>query len=183
MTRIVSKANREYPWYLRFLFYLQKKKYGSLLEPVLLWGRTPRVFLGFLMMQKALNRKQSPLDSALRALITIRVSQINQCAFCIDMNSALLLQRGGAEEKIGQLALFRQSSLFTDREKVALEYAEAVTQSSTQVNEALFQRLKVHFEDDALVELTALIAFQNLSSKFNASLDVAEFGFCNLLSK
>lgn len=181
MSRIAPKLNSTYTWYLKLLFYLQKKKYGALLEPVLLWGRTPRVFLGFLAMQKALNRKRSPLHPQLRALITIRVSQINQCPFCIDMNSSLLLQRGGSEEKILNLSLFRQSSCFTEPEKTALEYAEVVTQSSNNVNDELFQRLKTHFEEDAIIELTALIAFQNLSSKFNSALNAAEFGFCKTL--
>lgn len=183
MPRIVPKLNNDYPWYLKLLFYLQKKKYGAVLEPVFLWGRTPRVFLGFLFMQNALNRKKSPLDPLLRALVTIKVSQLNQCAFCIDMNSALLLQKGGSEEKILDLPLFRKSALFTETEKIALEYAEVVTLSSNQVTDELFQRLKAHFDEDAIIELTALIALQNLSSKFNSALDAAPFGFCNISHK
>ncbi|MCF7852516.1 MAG: carboxymuconolactone decarboxylase family protein [Simkaniaceae bacterium] len=183
MSRITPKAKNTYPWYLKLLFYLQKKKYGAILEPVLLWGRTPRVFLGFLLMQKSLNRKNSPLPPDLRALVTIRISQINQCAFCIDMNSSLLLQRGGREEQILNLSLFQQSSLFTESEKVALEYAEVVTQSPNKVNDELFQKLKAHFEEDAIVELTALIAFQSLSSQFNSALDASEFGFCKTFKK
>jgi len=162
---------------------MQKKKYGSPLEPVLLWGRTPRVFLSFLFMQKALNRKKSPLHPLLRALVTIKVSQINQCAFCIDMNSALLLQKGGSQDKITNLAAFQKSSLFNESEKVALEYTEAVTQASSKVSDELFQRLKTHYSPDAIVELTALIAFQNLSSKFNTALDAEAFGFCSIASE
>jgi len=178
MSRIAPKPIRDYPWYLRIFFHLQKKKFGSLLEPVLLWARTPNVFLGFMMMQKALNRKKSPLHPVLRALVTIKVSQINQCSFCIDMNSALLLQRGGSEDKILSLSRFRESVIFTENEKAALEYAEAMTRSSDKVSDELFQRLHNHFDDDTIVELTALIAFQNLSSKFNSALDAAPFGFC-----
>lgn len=180
MTRISSKPVRAYPWYLRVLFYFQKRKYGAVLEPVLLWGRTPRVFLGFLFMQKALNRKKSPLDPALRALVTVKVSQINQCSFCVDMNSALLLQRGGSEEKIHALFQFQQSSLFSEGEKTILDYAEAMTRSTGKVSDELFQRLQKHYSEDAIVELTALIAYQNLSSKFNSALDAEAFGFCNL---
>lgn len=96
------------------------------------------------------------------------------------MNSALLLQQGGSQDKILDLAQFRQSPLFTEDEKAALEYAEVVTQSSNKVADELFGRLKSHFQDDAIIELTALIAFQNLSSKFNAALDAASFGFCHI---
>ena len=178
MSRIPPKTPEKYPWYLRLLFRSQKKKHGAPLEPVLLWGRTPKVFFGFLWMQNALNRKRSPLDPILRALITVRVSQINHCAFCVDMNSFLLIQRGGSEDKIEDLSRIQESTRFTDSEKAALEYTETITLSTTQVTDDLFERLRKYFNDDAIVELTALIATQNLSSKFNAALDAAPSGFC-----
>jgi len=68
------------------------------------------------------------------------------------------------------LDVWQQSALFNNRERVALEYAEAVTLRSDAIDEHLMERLKGHFDDDAIIELTALIAFQNLSSKFNSSL-------------
>jgi alkylhydroperoxidase family enzyme len=61
---------------------------------------------------------------------------------------------------------------------VALEYAEAMTETSRKVTDELFDRLHAAFDDDAIVELTGLIAFQNLSSKFNSALDVPAQGFC-----
>jgi alkylhydroperoxidase family enzyme len=70
--------------------------------------------------------------------------------------------------------------LFSEREWAALDYAEAVTRSDIQVEEGQFERLRAHFDDDAIVELTGLIAFQNLSSKFNSTLAVPPQGFCRL---
>jgi alkylhydroperoxidase family enzyme len=75
-------------------------------------------------------------------------------------------------------AAWRESDRYDERERVALEYAEAVTRSDLAVDDALMGRVKRHFDDDAVVELTALIAFQNLSSKFNAALGVPPQGFC-----
>jgi alkylhydroperoxidase family enzyme len=63
---------------------------------------------------------------------------------------------------------------------VALEYAEAVTGRSDAIDEGLMEQLKRYFDDDAIVELTALIAFQNPSSKFNSALGVLLQGFCSL---
>jgi alkylhydroperoxidase family enzyme len=63
---------------------------------------------------------------------------------------------------------------------LALEYAEAMTITSRGIDESLRARLKQQWDDEAVVELTALIAFQNLSSKFNAALDVPSQGFCLL---
>jgi alkylhydroperoxidase family enzyme len=82
--------------------------------------------------------------------------------------------------KIEALREWQESPLFDQIERVALEYTEVVTHSELRVDDRLMARVKEHFDDDALVELTGLIAFQNLSSKFNDALNVAPQGFCHL---
>ena len=110
----------------------------------------------------------------------MRVSQLNGCRFCVDINSATLLKRGVAFAKVEALGAWQQSDLFSESERIALEYAEAVTLHSGDIQESLMQRLKKHFTEDATIELTALIAFQNLSSKFNSALGVPPQGFCRI---
>jgi AhpD family alkylhydroperoxidase len=127
-----------------------------------------------------IDRRSSPIDPTLRSLITVRVSQLNGCHFCIDINSATLLKRGVAPDKVEALNEWQTSSHFTDCERVCLEYAEAVTLRSNAIGERLAEQLKKHFDDDGIVELTALIAFQNLSSKFNSALGVPPQGFRRL---
>ncbi|HZL68273.1 MAG TPA: carboxymuconolactone decarboxylase family protein, partial [Candidatus Limnocylindrales bacterium] len=117
---------------------------------------------------------------ALRSLVTVRVSQINHCAFCVDINSATLANRGVSMKKIGAISNWRDNAIFEPEECLALEYAEAMTITSLEADENLRVRLKQQWDDEAIVELTALIAFQNLSSKFNAALDVPPQGFCPL---
>ena len=176
--RVAEKALPDYPWYVRVLLRLQRRKYGEVLKPGLLWGRSPRVFLAMAGLYGAIDRKGSPLDPVLRSLVTVRVSQMNGCRFCVDINSATLAQRAGSPEKVRALADWRRSEIMDERERVALEYAEAVTATGVLVSDELFARLRRHFDDDAIVELTALIAFQNLSSKFNSALSVPAQGFC-----
>ena len=72
------------------------------------------------------------------------------------------------------------SNLFNERERAALEYAEAITFSDLEVTDDVLTRVRQQFDDDATVDLTALIAFQNMSSKFNAALDVPPQGFCRV---
>ena len=174
------KPIKEYPWLIRLFFWNQKRRYGEVLEPGMLWGRSPSVFATLALLYGALERKRSPLSPVLRSLITVRVSQINHCEFCVDINSATLVKRGVPEEKIEALWEWQKSPLFNPIERVALEYAEAVTHSELTVDDDLVARVKQHFDDDGMVELTGLIAFQNLSSKFNAALNVAPQGFCRL---
>jgi len=83
-------------------------------------------------------------------------------------------------EKIGAISNLRDNAIFEAEECLALEYAEAMTIATRGVDENLRVRLKQQWDDKTIVELTALIAFQNLSSKFNAALDVPSQGFCLL---
>ncbi|MCL4315289.1 MAG: carboxymuconolactone decarboxylase family protein [Gammaproteobacteria bacterium] len=179
MPFITTPAQHHFPWYVRLFFWNQRRKYGAVLEPAKLWGRSPRVFLGVATLYGALDRRASPIEPVLRSLVTVRVSQINWCRFCVDINSALVLKRGGDLERLAALERFEESALFSEREKAALAYAEAVTYSERQVTPGHLARLRRHFDDDAIIELTALVAFQNLSSKFNAALDVEPQGFCH----
>ena len=177
---IPVKPLKQYPFWLRPFFWNQQRKYGAVLDPGLLWGRVPTLFAAVALLYGAIDRKRSPIDQVLRSLVTVRVSQINWCHFCVDINSATLAARAGSMEKVERLEQWRESAIYTDKERVALEYAEAVTYSHQQISADLMARLKTFFSDDALVDLTGLIAFQNLSSKFNAALDVPAQGFCQL---
>lgn len=178
MAFVTAKPLGAYPAFIRIFFWNQKRKYGRVLDPGLLWGRSPWVFASLALLYGALDRRKSPLAPALRSLVTVRVSQINHCEFCVDINSATLQKRGVSDEKIDALADWRVSALFSDAEKLALDYAEAMTLN--RVDDALRARLKAAWPEDTIVELTGLIAFQNLSSKFNAALDVPAQGFCRL---
>lgn len=178
--RIAARSLDRYPFYLRPFFANQRRKYGAVLESALLWARSPKLFLGVALLYGAIDRNGSPIDPMLRSLLTVRISQINNCSFCIDLNSATLLKRGVPPDKVEALANWRASDLFDARERDALDYAEAMTWTDVSVDESLMARLRKHFDDDAIVELTALIAFQNLSSKFNTALGVPPQGFCPL---
>ena len=175
---ISAKPLSAYPWFIRLFFWKQQLTYGRVLDPGLLWGRSKWVFATVAMLYGALDRRSSPLSPALRALVTVRVSQINHCAFCVDINSATLQKRGVTDEKIDALGDWRDSPLFDNNEKLALEWAQAMTLNA--VDDALRARLKAAWSEDDIVELTGLVAFQNLSSKFNAALDVPAQGFCRL---
>ncbi len=180
MSNIATSTGQRFPWYVKIFFWNQKRKYGAVLEPARLWGRTPKVFAALALLYGALDRRSSPLEPALRTLITVRVSQINWCSFCVDINSATALKRDISTAKLLALAEYKSSGLFSDKEQAALDYAEVVTHTGQRPTERHFQRLRQYFDDDAIIELTGLIAFQNLSSKFNAALGVPAQGFCTL---
>ncbi|MGC8559846.1 MAG: carboxymuconolactone decarboxylase family protein [Phycisphaerae bacterium] len=180
MQTVHAKPISSYPLFIRLFFWKQKRKYGRVLEPGMIWGRSPKVFATVALLYGALDRRSSPLPPSLRSLVTVRVSQINHCAFCIDINSATLRKRGVSMEAVAAIEHWRDvdGKLFSDDERQALEYAEAMTLNT--VTDELRSRLKARWDDDTIVELTGLIAFQNLSSKFNAALDLPSQGFCRM---
>jgi alkylhydroperoxidase family enzyme len=83
---------------------------------------------------------------------------------------------GVPNEKIEALPDYATSPLFDEAERVALAYADAMTLSDRDVDDDLFARLRAHYDDDAIVELTATIAWENASSTFNRTLRVPSQG-------
>lgn len=166
------------PASLKPIAALQQKRFGAVLNPTRWWGRMPRLFWLVALFVGFLERKNARLSPALRALLMTRVSQICHCAFCIDANSLRLAERSGALDRVQAVSDWRHSALFSEEERAALAYAEAVTATPPQVDEAVKMQMKRHFTDDVISEMTALIAFQNLSARFNAALDVPAQGLC-----
>ena len=90
------------------------------------------------------------------------------------------MQTGASEDKIRQLPAWRDSALFSPMERDALEYAERITITGEKVTDELFARLRSHFSEAQIVELTAGVALENFRSKFNPALGIEAQGFCVL---
>ncbi len=90
------------------------------------------------------------------------------------------MHEGASEEKVRRVAEARTSDLFSARERVALEYAEAMTITGQKVTDELFARARGQFSEAEIVELAAAIALENFRSKFNVALGVESQGFCVL---
>ncbi|RJG48464.1 carboxymuconolactone decarboxylase family protein [Motilimonas pumila] len=178
--RVNVKPLKQYPFWLKPFFATQKKNYGQVLIPGMLWGRSPKLFAAVACLYGVINRRRSPITPVIRSLVTVKVSQINACHFCVDINSMTLAKRAGSEDKVLALHNWRHSDLFDDIERAVLAYTEAMTDTQQGVTDQHTKDLKAWFNDDELVELTGLIAFQNMSAKFNAALDVPSQGFCHL---
>ena len=97
----------------------------------------------------------------------------------MDINAARAAETTeGGLDKLGELLTWRDSKLFSEAERVALEYAERITYTDQKVDDAFFGRLKRHFNEAQIVELTAAVALENFRSKFNPTLGVESQGFC-----
>jgi alkylhydroperoxidase family enzyme len=90
------------------------------------------------------------------------------------------MQAGATEAKIADVATAASSELFSESERAALEFAEAMTFSDRRVSDQLFTRVRSHFSEAQVVELAAAVALENFRSKFNVALGIEAQGFCVL---
>ena len=98
------------------------------------------------------------LDPALVRLVEIRASQLNGCAHCINMHAAEARAKGETEQRIYLLSAWREAPCYTDRERAALAWTDALTQlSQGHTHEAAYAALKAHFSEEEQVKLTLLI--------------------------
>ena len=105
---------------------------------------------------------ESRIERPLFELVKIRASQINGCAYCIDMHTKDARLAGETEQRIYALSAWRETPFFNERERAALEYTEAVTRiGDSHVPDDLFERVKAQFSEDEIVALTFAVVVIN----------------------
>ena len=109
------------------------------------------------------------LEPALIELVLMRVSQINGCAYCLDMHSKDARAAGETEQRLYVLPAWRETRLFNPRERIALEWAEELTElpSRESVPDALYRSAREHFEEAELVDLSLLVVAINGWNRLN----------------
>ena len=113
---------------------------------------------------------KSSLEKNLIELIDYRVSQINGCAYCLDMHSKDLRHGGETEQRIYMISAWRETDLYTPREKAALAWAEAVTAlKDREVSDDLYEVVRKEFSDEELVDLTLAVTMINTWNRFNVA--------------
>ena len=111
-----------------------------------------------LMMGLEEYKKTTEIDSALIELIKIRASQINGCAYCLDMHTKDARAMGETEQRIYCLSAWRETPFYSDSERAALELTEAVTAiSANGVPDELYERVRLHFDEKQYIDLVTII--------------------------
>jgi AhpD family alkylhydroperoxidase len=113
---------------------------------------------------------KSSIEKSLAELVRLRASQINGCAFCVDMHTADARKGGETDRRLATVVTWRETPFFTDRERAALEWTEALTLiSHDHVPDAVWEAVRPHFGDEELVDLTLLISAINAWNRFAVS--------------
>ncbi|NDO82853.1 alkylhydroperoxidase [Citrobacter sp. NCU1] len=130
---------------------------------------SPEVYHALVQAKKAL--ENSALDTTLMELIYLRISQINGCAFCLEMHSKALRQSGIEQTKLDALAGWRVSHRFSEQERAALAWAESVTDIvGTRAEDEVYLPLLDHFSAREISDLTFAIGLMNCFNRLAVSM-------------
>jgi AhpD family alkylhydroperoxidase len=108
---------------------------------------------------------QSPLEKITQELVSLRVSQINGCGWCVDIHTKELAAAGESAVRIGLVAAWRESTVFTEAEQAALALAEEGTRIAPGVSDDTWARVRKHYDDDRTAALIALVAQMNSANR------------------
>lgn len=177
MPRLTPLELEDAPEDAREFYALDEERYGYVLNNTKLYAynvpvlRTMKAVVGGYAATSAL-----PLW--LKSLVRVRIATVNDCPFCADLHASIGLDDGLGREQLLSLGDYASSSVFSERERAALEYADCMTISGRDVDDELFERIRGAFSDEEIVELTFTVAIENLFSKFHHALRVEAQGFC-----
>jgi len=122
------------------------------------------------MLQVKTQLDASSIDARLRAMVELRASQINGCLFCIELHSREARAAGETQQRMDCLPAWREAPMYTEREKAALAWTEAVTLvSETGVPDAVYEQARKHFSEKELTDLTFIVAIMNAWNRIAVS--------------
>jgi alkylhydroperoxidase family enzyme len=148
---------------------------GSGIEPMEIWAYQPKMMMGMGRFNQAV-RSGKAVSERIRNLVELKGAQMIGCEYCVDLGSQICRNSGLSDSELLAMPRYRSSDLFTEQEKAALDYTVAVMRTPVEVSDEVFARMKEHFTDKQLVEITALLTLVNVD-RFNAAFGVGSAGF------
>ncbi len=177
MPRIRPLDHRRAGLLTRLALRYAERSYGKSLEPMGVWAHHPGVFWTWSIGESITLRTWRRLPPGIASLVELRSASVIGCPWCLDFGSLLARHRGVSEQQLRDLHRWADSDAFTPVQRLALEYADAMTATPMAVTDDLVGTLREHFSDDQMVELTAFIALENQRSRFNHALGITSQGF------
>ena len=184
MARIAGVSTRDAGLKVRLAYYFTRRQIARLagretermIEPVQVYAHLPGVLSAYGRLEQA-TAKLDRLEDRFKALAELKAATLTNCEYCIDLGSQIARRWGLSDGQLLALPRYRESDLFDDAEKLMLDYAVGMSRTPVDVPDALFAELREHFDEAQLVELTHLIALENLRGRFNLALGVGAAGF------
>src|ERR1700743_1401526 len=169
MSRLQGVSDRDAGLGAQVAFFFTRRKLAQMtgletagmLEPLRMYAHIPRLLSAYGKLEQA-ESKLDILSPRHRALAELKSATVVRCEYCIDLGSQIARQWGFTDEELLSLADYRNSSCFSELDKLILEYAAAMSRTPVEVTDELFDRLRAHFDAAQLVALTHVINLGNL---------------------
>lgn len=173
----VSLVDRPEGLIPRIAAWYSRRRFGRAVEPVQAASHHSGVLVAAGLVETAAEKGWNKLDRHLALLAVQASSGEIGCSWCIDFGYYENLQQGQDPAKVRDVAVWRESDVYTDKELVVLEYAGAASRTPVVVSDELVERLHRYFNQAEIVELAAWVALENYRSRFNAGLGLHSQGF------
>ncbi len=163
-------------WFARRIDRLVARRFGGSADPLRAMWHNPRVLRADLALEAGVTRFRT-LPPQLQLLAEMTTAGRIECGWCMDFGYYKAHAQGMPQAKLEQVPTWRTSDAFTVTERRVMEFAEAATATPPQVTDELTDALRADLGDDGLVELTMIVAVENLRSRFNSTLGLSSQGF------
>ena len=182
MARVDPVSHAQAGWSVRLTYWFTRRAITRLtgrrtermIEPVQVYARIPALLRGYAKVEQA-TAGLTALPDRVKALAELRAATLTGCEYCVDLGSQVARRWGLTDGQLLALPAYRSSDLFTDADKVVLDYATAMSRTPVEVTDELFAALREQFDETQLVELTHIIALENLRGRFNLGIGAAGF--------
>ncbi|HXA12536.1 MAG TPA: carboxymuconolactone decarboxylase family protein [Mycobacterium sp.] len=184
MARLPEVSDRDAGLGTKIAYYFMKRQFKRLtgresedmLGPIRVYAHIPKLLSGYGKLEQAV-AKVHLLDLRHRALAELKAATTTRCEYCIDLGSRISRDWGLTDEELLALPKYRTASCFSDVDRLVLDYAAAMSRTPVEVSDELFNALREHFDVPQMVELTHIVALENLRARFNLALGIGSAGF------
>lgn len=178
MARLKGVQDGEGGWFARYAFRESRRLTGKVATSIRITLLNRKVTIGVGMMERQQASAARDVDPALVELAVLKAATVVGCEFCIDIGSFLARREHGvSDEQIRELHRHRESPAFDERQRLVLDYAEAMSQTPIRVEDRLFDALREEFTESELVALTSAIAWEQYRARFNGAFDIGPDGY------
>jgi AhpD family alkylhydroperoxidase len=160
----------------RAAYRSSRKELGMVTTPIAVTAHHSGLLAGYAAFELA-TMKATRVDARVKDLAVLRTAMVVGCDYCVDIGSAISRKGGITDDEMRDLIDWRTSSRFSTDDRLALEYAEAMTRTPAVIPDELFDRLRERFDEAQLVELTAAIGIENYRARFNWAFGIGSDGF------
>jgi AhpD family alkylhydroperoxidase len=160
----------------RLAYRESRRRFGTVMDPLRIYAHHPRLMAGYAAFEMATERSRL-VPERLKHLASVRAAMVCGCEWCLDFGSSISEEAGVGEDDLRELPTYATSDRFSEVEKLVLDYATGISRSPVDVPDELFDRLRAHFDEAQLVELTNEIAIENYRARFNWAFGLEGQGF------